>query len=74
MQHSNSDPAETPSWLEQRQAMVWEPELLISGIVLFGLLQIPSVPGYWHYGPWPVPPGVMVAGAQTQKGGQYKFL
>jgi hypothetical protein len=42
MQHSNSDPAETPSWLEQRQAMVWEPELLISGIVLFGLLQIPS--------------------------------
>jgi hypothetical protein len=40
---SPPDPHEkTPSWLAQRQAMVWEPELLISGIVLFGLLQIPS--------------------------------
>jgi hypothetical protein len=42
MQNATPDPVETPSWLEQRQAMVWEPELLISGIVLFGLLQIPS--------------------------------
>ncbi|MEM8565070.1 MAG: hypothetical protein AAGF85_01330 [Bacteroidota bacterium] len=31
-----------PKWLEKTQHNSWEPEIFISGIVLFGLLQIPE--------------------------------
>lgn len=31
----------TPNWLQRVQEQSWEPEILISGIVLFGLLQLP---------------------------------
>jgi hypothetical protein len=32
-----------PSWLQRVQEQSWEPEILISGIVLFALFQIPSL-------------------------------
>ena len=31
-----------PDWLRQTQNNSWEPEVFISGIVLFGLIQIPE--------------------------------
>ncbi|MEM9858338.1 MAG: hypothetical protein AAF843_13315, partial [Bacteroidota bacterium] len=31
-----------PQWLERTQHNSWEPEIFISGIVLFGLLQLPA--------------------------------
>lgn len=34
---------ETQEWIKNRQSIIWEPELLISGIVLIGLLQIPEL-------------------------------
>ncbi|MEM8896423.1 MAG: hypothetical protein AAGC88_17720, partial [Bacteroidota bacterium] len=33
----------TPKWLKETQLKSWEPEILISGIVLFGLLQVPDL-------------------------------
>ena len=30
-------------WIKNRQSIIWEPELLISGIVLIGLLQVPKL-------------------------------
>ncbi len=32
-----------PRWLEEIQQKSWEPEILLSGIVLFGLLQVPDL-------------------------------
>lgn len=32
-----------PKWLEEIQQKSWEPEILLSGIVLFGLLQLPDL-------------------------------
>ncbi|MCC5928900.1 MAG: hypothetical protein JJU28_06615 [Cyclobacteriaceae bacterium] len=37
MNHKKSD------WIKSRQSVVWEPEILISGIVLIGLLQVPQL-------------------------------
>lgn len=34
---------ENISWIKNRQSIIWEPELLISGIVLIGLLQVPKL-------------------------------
>lgn len=33
----------TPTWLQNLQQRSWEPEILISGIVLYGMFQVPSL-------------------------------
>ncbi|HKK38934.1 MAG TPA: hypothetical protein VJ949_05930 [Cryomorphaceae bacterium] len=38
---SNESSRKSQSWLERVQEQSWEPEILISGIILFGLFQIP---------------------------------
>jgi hypothetical protein len=34
---------ETPRWLEELQQRSWEPEVLLSGIVLFGMFKVPPL-------------------------------
>ena len=48
MEHQNDNPKlgskrETPAWLVRVQEQSWEPEILISSIVLFGLFQVPAL-------------------------------
>lgn len=33
----------TPKWLEELQLKSWEPEILLSGIVLYGMFQVPDM-------------------------------
>ena len=39
----NSNQPEQPSWLEELQQRSWEPEVLLSGIVLYGMFQTPDL-------------------------------
>jgi hypothetical protein len=41
MEMTNDSERKSQSWLERVQEQSWEPEILISGIILFGLFQIP---------------------------------
>ena len=34
---------EKPAWLNELQQKSWEPEILLSGIVLYGMFQIPDL-------------------------------
>ncbi len=40
---SKSPEQETPAWLLRVQEQSWEPEILVSGIVLYGLFQLPAL-------------------------------
>lgn len=46
---SKSKGQETPRWLLRVQEQSWEPEILISGIVLFGLFQVPGLIEQLHH-------------------------
>jgi len=36
-------PSEKPNWLTELQQKSWEPEILLSGIVLYGMFQVPEL-------------------------------
>jgi len=36
-------PDSKPNWLKELQLKSWEPEILLSGIVLYGMFQVPDV-------------------------------
>ena len=40
---SGSKNQETPTWLEELQQRSWEPEILLSGIVLYGMFKMPEL-------------------------------
>lgn len=40
---------ETPAWLIRVQEQSWEPEILVSGIVLYGLFQVPELIEQLHH-------------------------
>jgi len=41
---------EAPAWLAELQQKSWEPEVLLSGIVLYGMFQVPSIlDGFIYY-------------------------
>jgi hypothetical protein len=40
---NKSPEQETPAWLLRVQEQSWEPEILVSGIVLYGLFQLPAL-------------------------------
>ena len=40
---SKSPEQETPAWLLRVQEQSWEPEILVSGVVLYGLFQLPAL-------------------------------
>lgn len=41
--NKNSNQIEKPSWLEDLQQRSWEPEVLLSGIVLYGMFKTPDL-------------------------------
>ena len=40
---SEPNPSTTPKWLSDLQQRSWEPEILLSGIVLYGMFKVPDI-------------------------------
>lgn len=50
MENSELDQESTPKWLEELQLRSWEPEVLLSGIVLYGMFKTPDLlDGLLHF-------------------------
>ena len=49
-EHNKKNKKKTPKWLKALEAQSWQAELLISGLVIAGLLQLPEIFIHWCEG------------------------